>query len=103
VIDFTFESPALFHIALLSSPPLRSIETFATLFDKDNNKVMTFKTRQHGHRADGTNPGWPDFGTLLTWKMAFPHFPCLAQATTMKASISSQQTEILSLASSNWT
>ncbi len=40
----------------------RSIETFATLFDKDNNKLMTFKVRTHGHRADGTTQAWPDYG-----------------------------------------
>mmetsp|Transcript_6818 Transcript_6818/g.10119 ORF Transcript_6818/g.10119 Transcript_6818/m.10119 type:complete len:309 (+) Transcript_6818:43-969(+) len=39
----------------------RSIETFATLYDKDNNIVMVFKSRQHGHRAQGDSK-WPDFG-----------------------------------------
>lgn len=48
-----------FHIPVHSN---RSIETFATLFDKDNNVLMKFKSRQHGHRGDGTTQSWPDFG-----------------------------------------
>eukprot|EP01036_Dinobryon_divergens_P022449 gene22449-30706_t len=40
----------------------RSIETYATLYDKDNNKLLTFRTRQHGHRDDASSDPWPDFG-----------------------------------------
>jgi len=40
----------------------RSIETMATLFDKDNNKLLTFRVRTHGYRSDGTSAAWPDFG-----------------------------------------
>lgn len=40
----------------------RSIETISTLFDKDNNVLMTFTTRTHGHRDDGSSAPWPDFG-----------------------------------------
>jgi peptidoglycan hydrolase-like protein with peptidoglycan-binding domain len=40
----------------------RSVETYSTLFDKDNNVLLKFKTRTHGHRADGTDVPWPDYG-----------------------------------------
>jgi len=40
----------------------RSVETYATLFDKDNNVLLKFKTRQHGHRDDGSSAAWPDYG-----------------------------------------
>ena len=40
----------------------RSIETTSTLYDKDNNVVLTFTTRAHGHRNDGSSAAWPDFG-----------------------------------------
>ena len=40
----------------------RSVETYSTLFDKDNNVLLKFRTRTHGHRADGTDAPWPDFG-----------------------------------------
>lgn len=40
----------------------RSIETVATLYDKDNNVLLTFRSRQHGNRDDGSSIGWPDFG-----------------------------------------
>lgn len=39
----------------------RSIETYATVYDKDNNKLMTFRVRTHGHRIENTQ-AWPDFG-----------------------------------------
>lgn len=48
-----------FHVPMHAN---RSIETIATLYDKDNNVVLTFKTRQHGHRDDGTAEAWPDYG-----------------------------------------
>ncbi|KAJ1391650.1 hypothetical protein B484DRAFT_459479 [Ochromonadaceae sp. CCMP2298] len=41
----------------------RSIETYATLFDKDNNVLFKFRARQHGHSGDGTDSVWPDYGT----------------------------------------
>ncbi len=40
----------------------RSIETYATLYDKDNNKLIKFKVRTHGKRNDNTDQEWPDFG-----------------------------------------
>lgn len=40
----------------------RSIETTATLLDADNNELMTFRVRAHGHRDDGTAEAWPDYG-----------------------------------------
>lgn len=40
----------------------RSIETIATLYDKDNNILLTFTVRAHGHRDDGSSNAWPDFG-----------------------------------------
>lgn len=40
----------------------RSIETYGTLYDKDNNVLMRFKAREHGIRSDGTSVSWPDFG-----------------------------------------
>eukprot|EP01038_Epipyxis_sp_PR26KG_P006912 gene6912-9465_t len=48
-----------FHIPVHSN---RSIETSITLFDKENNVLMKFTGREHGHRDDGSNMGWPDFG-----------------------------------------
>ena len=48
-----------FHIPVHTN---RSIETYATLFDKDNNVLLKFKARTHGHRADGTDTPWPDYG-----------------------------------------
>lgn len=49
-----------FHIPVYKN---RSIETYATLYDKDNNKLLTFRARTHGYRDDDTSPVWPDFGT----------------------------------------
>ena len=49
-----------FHIPVHTN---RSIETYATLYDKDNNKLLTFRARTHGYRDDDTSPVWPDFGT----------------------------------------
>eukprot|EP00286_Rhodomonas_abbreviata_P013550 CAMPEP_0181325716 /NCGR_PEP_ID=MMETSP1101-20121128/21086_1 /TAXON_ID=46948 /ORGANISM="Rhodomonas abbreviata, Strain Caron Lab Isolate" /LENGTH=280 /DNA_ID=CAMNT_0023434067 /DNA_START=205 /DNA_END=1047 /DNA_ORIENTATION=- len=40
----------------------RSVETYATLFDQDNNVLLKFKTRQHGLRDDGSSEAWPDYG-----------------------------------------
>lgn len=40
----------------------RSIETVATLFDKNNVVLHQFKLRAHGYRSDGTSAPWPDFG-----------------------------------------
>jgi hypothetical protein len=40
----------------------RSIETYGTLFDKDNNKLLTFRVREHGHREYDPQGAWPDFG-----------------------------------------
>jgi hypothetical protein len=48
-----------FHIPVHTN---RSIETYATLFDKDNKKLLSFKVRTHGKRADGTTEDWPDYG-----------------------------------------
>ncbi len=49
-----------FHIPVHNN---RSIETYATLFDKDNNELLKFRVRTHGKRNDGTSAPWPDFGT----------------------------------------
>lgn len=48
-----------FHIPVVNN---RSIETYATLFDKDNNEMLKFRVRTHGKRGDGTSTAWPDFG-----------------------------------------
>lgn len=40
----------------------RSIETQAILYDKDNNVMLKFTVRTHGHRNDGSYLPWPDFG-----------------------------------------
>ena len=48
-----------FHILAHSN---RSIETYSTLYDKDNNVMLKFRTRTHGHRGDGTTTAWPDYG-----------------------------------------
>lgn len=40
----------------------RSVETKATLFDKDNNVLMQFTVRSHGRRDDGSSAPFPDFG-----------------------------------------
>ena len=40
----------------------RSIETTGTLYDKDNNVLLSFTVRAHGHRDDGSSAAWPDFG-----------------------------------------
>lgn len=40
----------------------RSVETNATLLDKDNNAIRSFRVRCHGVRDDGTSAAWPDFG-----------------------------------------
>jgi len=47
------------HIPVHSN---RSVETTATLFDADGGVVLTFRARTHGHRGDGTENSWPDFG-----------------------------------------
>ena len=41
----------------------RSLETKAILYDKDNNVMLKFSARTHGHRDDGSSAPWPDFGT----------------------------------------
>lgn len=48
-----------FHIPVQTN---RSIETYATLYDKDNNEMLKFRVRTHGNRGDGTTSAWPDFG-----------------------------------------
>lgn len=40
----------------------RSIETYATLFDKNNEVLHRFRVRTHGKRSDGTDTEWPDYG-----------------------------------------
>lgn len=47
------------HIPVHSN---RSVETYSTLFDKDNNVLLKFKVRSHGHRDDGSAQAWPDYG-----------------------------------------
>jgi hypothetical protein len=48
-----------FHIPVHNN---RSVETYSTLYDANNNVLLKFKTRTHGHRADGTDEPWPDYG-----------------------------------------
>jgi hypothetical protein len=48
-----------FHIPVHTN---RSIETYATLYDKDNNVLLKFRARTHGVRNTGTAGEWPDFG-----------------------------------------
>jgi len=48
-----------FHIPVYTN---RSVESYATLFDKDNNVMLKFKIRAHGHRDDGSAAAWPDYG-----------------------------------------
>lgn len=48
-----------FHIPVHNN---RTIETKATLYDKDNNVMLKFRVRTHGKRDDGTSAAWPDFG-----------------------------------------
>jgi len=40
----------------------RSVETMSTLYDANNNVIITFRTRTHGKRNDGTSAPCPDFG-----------------------------------------
>lgn len=40
----------------------RSVETYATLYDKDNKELLRFRVRTHGHRGDDTTTAWPDYG-----------------------------------------
>lgn len=40
----------------------RSIETYATLYDKDNKILLRFRVRTHGHRGDDSTQAWPDYG-----------------------------------------
>lgn len=59
---FTAESMGYlykFHIPVHRN---RSIETYSTLFDGKGNVLLKFRTRTHGHRDDGTEGAWPDFG-----------------------------------------
>lgn len=47
------------HLSVYSN---RSVESMATLYDANNNILLEFKTRSHGHRNDGSSGPWPDFG-----------------------------------------
>jgi len=40
----------------------RSVETYSTLYDKNNKVLLKFKTRTHGHRDSGSSAPWPDYG-----------------------------------------
>lgn len=41
----------------------RSIESSGSLYDAQNNLIMTFPVRTHGHRDEGSpSAPWPDFG-----------------------------------------
>jgi hypothetical protein len=40
----------------------RSVETYSTLYDANNNVMLEFKTRAHGLRAGGVRSPLPDFG-----------------------------------------
>lgn len=60
---FTARSLGLLYKFVFPVHVNRSIETTATLFDADNNFIMNFTIRAHGHRDnDQGNAPWPDFG-----------------------------------------
>lgn len=64
VTDSGFTAASLGYLYKVHIPVYknRSVETYATLYDKDNNVLLTFRAREHGHRGDGTEDSWPDFG-----------------------------------------
>lgn len=64
VKDTGFTAASLGYLYKLHVPVHlnRSIETVATLYDKNNNILLTFTVRTHGKRGDGTSAAWPDFG-----------------------------------------
>jgi len=64
VRDTGFTAASLGYLYKLNIPVHvnRSVETVATLYDKDNNKLLSFVVRTHGHRNDGSSAAWPDFG-----------------------------------------
>ncbi len=60
---FTAASLGYLYKISIPVPSNRSVEVTATLFDKDNNFIMTFPVRAHGHRDDNGAWPWPDFGS----------------------------------------
>eukprot|EP01040_Poterioochromonas_malhamensis_P024952 gene24952-31011_t len=48
-----------FHIPVHKN---RSIEIFSTLYDAKGNVLLKFRSRTHGHRDDGSEATWPDYG-----------------------------------------
>jgi len=48
-----------FHIPVYTN---RSVEARGTLFDAQNNVIMTFPVRAHGLRDEASDDGWPDYG-----------------------------------------
>lgn len=64
VKDSGFSAGSLGYLFKLHVPvhTNRSIETVSTLYDKNNKALLSFTTRTHGHRDDGSNAPWPDFG-----------------------------------------
>eukprot|EP00595_Chromulina_sp_UTEXLB2642_P001726 CAMPEP_0196767178 /NCGR_PEP_ID=MMETSP1095-20130614/37043_1 /TAXON_ID=96789 ORGANISM="Chromulina nebulosa, Strain UTEXLB2642" /NCGR_SAMPLE_ID=MMETSP1095 /ASSEMBLY_ACC=CAM_ASM_000446 /LENGTH=281 /DNA_ID=CAMNT_0042133849 /DNA_START=81 /DNA_END=926 /DNA_ORIENTATION=+ len=59
---FTAESMGYLYKFHLPFYYNRSVESVGTLYDKYNNVLLTFPIRGHGHRSDGSNIPWPDFG-----------------------------------------
>lgn len=64
VVDSGFTAKSLGYLYKIHVPVYRnrSIETNSTLFDADGKAMLTFPTRTHGFRDDGTHAAWPDFG-----------------------------------------
>lgn len=62
--DSNFTAASMGYLYKLHVPVYRnrSQESDATLFDANNNVLLTFRVRAHGHRDDGYSAAWPDFG-----------------------------------------
>ena len=60
---FTAASLGYLYKISIPVPSNRSVEVTASLFDKENNFIMTFPVRAHGHRDDNGPWPWPDFGS----------------------------------------
>lgn len=61
---FTADSMGYLYKVHIPVHQNRSIETTATLFDKNNKQLLQFRVRTHGKRSDGTAAAWPDYGTV---------------------------------------
>lgn len=59
---FTAASRGYKYKLLIPVHQNRSVETTGTLFDANNGVLLSFPVRAHGHRDDGVDYAWPDFG-----------------------------------------